>query len=187
MTGRNTTNQRARRAEMGKRADPLQGYGCDPRCKCGQYPGHLELDKAYLNNEISLQQYADKVGCAKPSVERHVKGHLPEALLKAKDIEDVANGDSLLDELCKARDRTYSLLDKAEAAANTKVYGAPVAYLKEIREQLKFIAELEGRISSQPQVTIINQPEWVELRTLIITALEPYPEAREAVVHAIRQ
>ena len=170
---------------MGKRADPLQGYGCDPRCKCCQYPGHLELDKAYLNNEISLQQYADKVGCAKPSVERHVKGHLPEALLKAKDIEDVANGDSLLDELCKARDRTYSLLDKAEAAANTKIYGAPVAYLKEIREQLKFIAELEGKLSSQPQITIINNPQWVELRTLIIGALEPYPEAREAVVHAI--
>jgi len=168
------------------RADPLQGYGCDSRCKCGQYPGHLELDKAYLNNEISLQQYADRVGCAKPSVERHVKGHLPDALLKAKDIQDVANGDSLLDELRKARDRTYSLLDKAEAAANTKVYGAPVAYLKEIRELLKFIAELEGKISSQPQITIINNPEWVELRTVILTALDDFPDAKAEVVHAIR-
>ena len=167
------------------RADPLQGYGCDPRCKCGQYPGHLELDKAYLNNEISLQQYADKVGCAKPSVERHVKGHLPGALLKAKDIEDVANGDSLLDELKKARDRTYTLLDKAEAAANTKVYGAPVAYLREIREQLKFMAELEGRLATQPQINITLNAEWIELRTLIINALGPYPNAREAVVHAI--
>lgn len=172
---------------MGKRADPLQGYGCDSRCKCGQYPGHLELDKAYLNNEISLQQYADKVGCAKPSVERHVKGHLPEALLKARDIVDVANGDSLLDELKKARERAYSLLDKAEAAANTKVYGAPVAYLKEIREQLKFIAELEGKLSSQPQITIINHPQWIELRTVIIEALDPYPDAKAAVVRAIHK
>jgi hypothetical protein len=169
------------------RADPLQGYGCDPRCKCGQYIGHLELDKAYLNNEISLQQYADKVGCAKPSVERHVKGHLPDALLKAKDIKDVANGDSLLDELKKARDRTFSLLDKAEAAADTRVYGAPVAYLKEIREQLKFIAELEGKISSQPQITIINNPEWVELRTVILTALDDFPDAKQRVIDAIRK
>jgi ABC-type phosphate transport system auxiliary subunit len=147
----------------------------------------LELDKAYLNNEISLQQYADKVGCAKPSVERHVKGHLPGALLKAKDIKDVANGDTLLEDLKKARERAFTLLDKAEAAGDTRVYGAPVAYLKEIREQLKFIAELEGKLATQPQITIINNPEWVELRTLIIRALEPYPEAREAVVHAIRQ
>jgi len=167
------------------RADPLQGYGCDSRCKCGQYPGHLELDKAYLNNEISLQQYADKVGCTKPSVERHVKGHLPDALLKAKDIEAVANGDTLLDELRKARDRTYILLDKAEAAANTKVYGAPVTYLKEIREQLKFIAELEGKISSQPQINISVHPEWVELKTVIITTLRKYPEALEALADAL--
>ena len=48
------------------RYDALRGYKCNPRCKCGQYPNHLELDKAYLNNEISLQQYADEVGCTKP-------------------------------------------------------------------------------------------------------------------------
>ncbi len=168
------------------RADPLQGYGCDSRCKCGQYPGHLELDKAYLNNEISLQQYADKVGCTKTSVERHVKGHLPDALLKAKEIEAVANGDTLLDELKKARDRTYTLLDKAEAAANTKIYGAPVAYLKEIREQLKFIAELEGRIAAQPTVNILVLPEWLTLREQIVIALRPYPEALEAVRNAIK-
>ena len=167
------------------RADPLQGYGCDPRCKCGQYPGHLELDKAYLNNEISLQQYADKVGCTKPSVERHVKGHLPDAILKAKDIEDVANGDTILDELKKARERTYALLDKAEAAANTKVYGAPVAYLREIREQLKFIAELEGKLATQPTINITLNAEWISLRTTIIQALEPFPDARRAVIDAL--
>jgi len=168
------------------RTDPLHGYGCDSRCKCGQYPGHLELDKAYLNNEISLQQYADKVGCAKPSVERHVKGHLPDALLKAKDIEDVANGDSLLEQLKTARERTYSLLDKAEAAADTRVYGAPVAYLKEIREQLKFIAELEGKLAAQPTINISIHPEWVELKAVIITTLRKYPDALEAVRNAIK-
>lgn len=168
------------------RADPLQGYGCDPRCKCGQYPGHLELDKAYLNNEISLQQYADNVGCAKPSVERHVKGHLPDALLKAKDIKDVANGDSLLDELKKARERTFSLLDKAEAAADTRVYGSPVAYLKEIREQIKLLAELEGRLATQPTVNVLVLPEWLELKTRIVAALRPYPDALRAVRDAIQ-
>lgn len=168
------------------RHDAPHGYKCDSRCKCGQYSNHVELDKAYLKKEISLQQYADEVGCDKRSVERHIKGHLPDALLKAKDIEDVANGDSLLDELKKARERTFSLLDKAEAAADTRAYGPPVAYLREIREQIKLLAELEGKLASQPQVTIINNPEWVELRTLIVKSLDPFPEAKEAVVLAIR-
>ncbi len=163
------------------------GYKCDSRCKCGQYPGHLELDKAYLNNEISLQEYADRVGCkSRSSVERHVKGHLPDALLKASDIAVVANGDILLDQLKEARDRTLSLLDKAEDAENTKAFGAPVAYLREVREQLKFIAELEGRIAAQPQVNITVSAEWVELRTVIISALDPFPQAKEAMINAIR-
>ena len=168
------------------RNDALQGYGCDPRCKCGQYAGHLELDKAYLDGGISLQQYADKVGCTKTSVERHVKGHLPDALLKAKAIKDVANGDSLLDELQKARERTFSLLDKAEAAADTRVYGSPVAYLKEIREQIKLLAELEGRLASQPQINLLVLPEWIELKTKIVAALRPYPDALKAVRNALR-
>jgi hypothetical protein len=62
-----------------------------------------------------------------------------------------------------------------------------VAYLKEIREQLKFIAELEGKISSQPQITIINNPEWVELRTVILTALDDFPDAKQRVIDAIRK
>jgi hypothetical protein len=45
------------------------------------------------------------------------------------------------------------------------------------------------RIREAPpaQITIINNPEWVELRTLIITALEPYPDARQAVVNVIHK
>ena len=78
------------------RGDALQGYACDPRCKCGQHPDHLDLDKAFLRKELTLQEYADRVGCHKTSVERHVKGHLTDALLAAKDIATVADGDSLL-------------------------------------------------------------------------------------------
>jgi len=46
---------------------------------------------------------------------------------------------------------------------------------------------LEGRLAAQPQVTIINHPEWVELRTVIIQALDDFPEAKEAVIDAIRK
>ena len=49
------------------------------------------------------------------------------------------------------------------------------------------MAELEGKISQQPQVTIINNPEWIELRTVIIQALDDFPEAKKAVVRAIHK
>jgi hypothetical protein len=56
----------------------------------------------------------------------------------------------------------------------------------ELREQRKLLAELEGKLATEPQITIINNPEWIELRTLIVVALDPFPEAKEAVANAIR-
>ena len=67
-----------------------------------------------------------------------------------------------------------------------KLYGPPVAYLREIREQLKLLAELEGRIAAQPTINITVSAEWIELRTVIISALDPYPQAKEAMINAIR-
>ncbi|MCX8207414.1 MAG: hypothetical protein N3G75_06240 [Methanothrix sp.] len=75
------------------------------------------------------------------------------------------------------------MLDIAEKAGDTRSWPG---FLRELREQIKLLAELEGRISSQPQVNVlINNPEWVQIRTEIINALDPYPEAREAVINAI--
>jgi hypothetical protein len=55
-----------------------------------------------------------------------------------------------------------------------------------MREQIKLLAELEGRLATQTQVNVlINHPEWVELRTRIVRALAPYPDARRAVINAL--
>jgi hypothetical protein len=44
----------------------------------------------------------------------------------------------------------------------------------------------EGMIDDRPQINITVSAEWVELRTVIITALDPFPQAREAMINAIR-
>ena len=93
------------------------------------------------------------------------------------------NAASFIDQLNEVRARAANLLDQAEASDNLRAAGV---FLRELREQIRLMAELEGKISSQPQVTIINNPEWVEVRSLVINALEPFPQAKEAVVHALR-
>lgn len=93
------------------------------------------------------------------------------------------NAASFIDQLREVRDRAANLLDQAEASRDMRAAGT---FLRELREQIRLWAELEGKISGQPQVTIINNPEWVEVRSLVINALEPFPQAKEAVVHALR-
>jgi len=87
------------------------------------------------------------------------------------------------DQLKILRERAATLLDQAESSQDMKSAGT---FLKELREQIRLMAVLEGKLQSSPQITIVNDPEWVEIRTLIITALDDYPEAKEAVVNAIR-
>jgi hypothetical protein len=160
----------------------INGY--EVRCKACNFPGHEEHDAALLTGKLSDSEYAKLVGCAPPSIGRH-RAHISATLLKATEIEAVANSDSLLTQLQEARNRTLSLLDKAEDAQDTKVYGPPVGYLREIREQLKLLAELEGRIAAQPTINVTVSAEWIKLRTVIITALDPFPQAKEAMIDAI--
>jgi len=145
-----------------------------------------EINKLLLCSD-SYRDLARQFGLSKDALARHKESHIPTELLKSNDIQEIVKADVLLVQLGEIREKTLSLLDKAEQAADTRVYGAPVAYLREVREQIKLLAELEGRLAAQPQITIVNNPQWVELRTLIITALEPYPDAKAAVVHAIRE
>jgi hypothetical protein len=106
-----------------------------------------------------------------------IKGKMKESM--AARLENAA---SFLDQLREVRSKSASLLDQAEKAQDLRAAGT---FLKELREQIKLWAELEGKLSSQPQVNVLISPQWVELRTAIIESLEPFPAAREAVIRAM--
>ncbi len=174
-----------------------------------------ELDRRLLNKDISGESFrritAD-FGYSETALRRHLKEHLTADLSQVKQAKDEAraealekvkaeeleetkagvkegmaarleNAASFFDQLKEVRNKAASLLDKAEVAEDLKAAGI---FLKELRGQIRLWAELEGRLAAQPQITIINNPQWIELRTVIIQALDPYPEAKEAVVLAIR-
>lgn len=92
------------------------------------------------------------------------------------------NAINFLDQLREIRNRAADFLDQAESAQDLKACGV---FLRELREQIKLMAELEGKLASQPTVNILVNPEWVQLRTRIVTALQPHPEALQAVLDAI--
>lgn len=158
--------------------------GYQSRCKACNYPGHEDLDLDLLSGKLSDSGYAKIVGCSHKSIGRH-RTHIAAEIATSSEAELVINADNLVDQLKEARERALDLLDKAIEAADTRVYGAPSQYLGEIRQQIKLMGELQGRLASQPQINIINNPEWVSLRTLIITTLDKFPEARQAVVDAL--
>ncbi|MDQ1262638.1 MAG: hypothetical protein QG575_1819 [Euryarchaeota archaeon] len=148
---------------------------------------HKDVDEInrLLLSGTSFRDIAGQFDLSKTALARHKESHIPELLSKSEDIKEVVSADNLLAQLQEARTSALDLLDKAIEAGNTKVYGPPSSYLSEIRQQIKLWAELEGRLASQPQVNITLNAEWISLRSTIITALEPFPEARRAVIDAL--
>lgn len=157
-----------------------------PTCSICNNPRVEEINAQILDNQ-KLAEISRKFAVSADALQRHSDKCIVKVLAASPSTEEVINGDVLLNQLKEVREKAVDLLDMAIDVADTKVYGAPSQYLREIREQIKLWAELEGRLASQPQINILVNPQWVELRTVIIKALEPYPEAREAVVHAIRE
>ena len=51
---------------------------------------------------------------------RHQQEHLPAALVKGKDAEEVAHGDSLLDQVRSLQGKALAILVQAEAAGDLR-------------------------------------------------------------------
>jgi hypothetical protein len=54
-------------------------------------------------------------------------------------------------------------------------------------KQFELTAKLTGQLNEAPQVNFLLSPEYMQLKQVIITALEPYPEARQQAARALRE
>jgi len=115
-------------------------------------------------------------------VQRHSENHLPATLAKAKEAEMVAHADDLLAQVRALQARTLVILETAEASEQHRT---ALSAIREARSNLELLAKLLGELDERPVVNLNISPEWLELRTVIVGALEPYTDARGAVLRAI--
>lgn len=55
-----------------------------------------------------------------------------------------------------------------------------------LQGQSELLAKLLGQLQETQAINIILAPQWVELRTTILSALDPYPEAKLALAEVLR-
>lgn len=78
----------------------------------------------------------------------------------------------------------------AEKEGSEEEGGNPTILLRavsEARRNIELMSKLRGELDESPRINVslsVSQ-EWTDLRTKIIKALEPHPEARESVVRAL--
>lgn len=150
-----------------------------------------EIDRALLTGE-PYRSIAALYGVSPTTLCRH-KNHIPEGLAMAQRATEVARADDLLAQVEALRQRTMQILDRAEQADHRactaqdadRARRTALKAIKEARGNLELLARLMGELQSGTQVNVLVSAEWVDLRTVILQAVEQYPEARRAIAEAI--
>jgi len=57
--------------------------------------------------------------------------------------------------------------------------------IREARGNIELLAKLLGELDERPVINLVAAPEWIQIRTAILVALQPYPEARVTVAEAL--
>jgi hypothetical protein len=150
-------------------------------CTVCSHDARRAVDKA-LAGGASNRSLASLYDVSEAAMRRHARNHLPARLVLAEQAREVAEADDLLAQVGSLHERTLAIL---EASESTGKLGTALGAIREARSNVELLARLLGELNDSPTLNVIVSPEWVELRAVIVGALEPYREARGAVLRAI--
>lgn len=136
-----------------------------------------------LIERVSLRNIAERFSVSVTALHRHkTGGHIAERLAQAQAAQEVSQADDLLAQARGLQAEAHRIKDKAETAGDLKTALAGIAQLVKI---IELLARLRGELQEGATVNVVLAPEWITLRTKVVLALAPYPEARLAVAEAL--
>jgi hypothetical protein len=141
------------------------------------------IDQALVNGD-SFRDIAGRFTVSRSALERHKASHLPAALTKAAGAAEIAHADNLLGEMEKIQKTTLYILNVAGKSGDLRTALLAVG---QARKNLELLARLTGELAEQ-QTTVnvlVASPDWLRLRSAILAALDPFPDARWAVLEAL--
>jgi hypothetical protein len=152
-------------------------------CTACKHPNREEIDAALLGTD-SLRKIAARWSVSKTALMRHKAAHLPKAIVKAAAVAEEISGGKLLERLKALNRETASILKEARTA-DTKDNQLALKAIARAEKQLELERRLLGEMTQDVAVDLTQAPEWQNLRTAILLALDPHPVAKAAVVKAI--
>ena len=150
-------------------------------CSICEHPKRAAIDEALVGG-ASNRSLASLYDVSEAAVRRHKGNHLPAKLVMAQAAEEVAQADDLLDQVRDLQQRTLAILETAE---KTKQHRTALAAIREARSNVELLAKLLGQLDERPVVNLTLSPEWLELRAVIVGALDAHPHARQSVLRAL--
>jgi hypothetical protein len=118
------------------------------RCSVCDHDDSTDINSALASNE-PLRTIADRWSVSKTALIRHRNEHLPaSSLLEAKEAEEMASADNLLDEVRELHERALSTLNGVEEAEELDV---AIRAIREATGDLERSAKLLEVLDEGPQ------------------------------------
>jgi hypothetical protein len=152
------------------------------RCTVCAHEEGEAINKALSDPSRAISKIAAEYRVSEDALSRHKANHLmPEIRDKLASDPELRDMD-ILAEMKSLYQRMKGYLEAVETTEN---WQAIKAFHSEARHDLELLAKLLGELDERPVVNLNVSPEWIELRAVIVDALEPHPAAHGAVVKAL--
>ena len=150
------------------------------RCTVCDHLDSHSIDETLVTG-VLYRSVAKRFELSESAVYRHMIEHLPVHLLKARELEDVARADDLLEQVSNLQAHALHILECAEKVGDLRT---ALAAISQARDNLELLGKLAGELDERAVTNVLISSEWLQLRAVIVAALESHPGAREAVLSA---
>ncbi len=151
------------------------------KCTICAHKKRSAIDKALVARQ-PFRAIARQFTVSKDALIRHHDDHLPSSLVKAQEAAEAAQADALLAQVVDLRDKALGVLEQAEASEDLRT---AVSAIREARGCVELLGKLAGQLKDAPIINLVLSAEWLTVQAAVLTALEPHPDARSAVTHAL--
>lgn len=156
-----------------------------PKCTVCIHAKRAAIDRALLDGSGSLRDIAGQFSVSRNALDRHKKAHLPERMAEVAERNAEADIRTAIDVVRQLKAINGASLSILKEARDAKDGSLALQATDRILKQIELQAKLIDLINDGDTINIAISPEWVQVRTLIIAALQPYPEARQSVTMAL--
>ncbi len=157
------------------------------RCNACNHDDIVAIDE-YLRDGMTYERVAEKFGLTKSSVARHANNHLVRVVVPdGPPPAPVSPDEEWREQLRQLYGAACSVLKKANDAGNSTV---TLQAMKQAQSTIREISRMQERAGSGNKGTVAAQiqagaVEGNALRQALFRALNPYPEAKAAVVREL--
>jgi hypothetical protein len=141
-----------------------------------KHPDREELERKIASKELSMTAAANLANSNKATVSRHMRNCVASRVRESMKPEPITvEGLNVVNALTTSHEKTLEILADSLNEGDRRI--ALLAIQTE-NKQLELMAKLTGQLNEAPQLNILMNPEFMRLKSVILTTLAPYPDAR---------